>query len=219
MFITVEAHQREQYADLLRSMYRLRKRVFVDDMGWDVPVDGDFERDGYDEFGAAYLIWFNPRTRAVYGSMRLMPTTGPTLLYDVFAETFPAASGLSAPGIWEATRTCVDASLIARDFPGMTVNRALGLLCLATGECALAHGIHTVVCNYEPHMKRVYAGFGARLDELGRADGYGRRPVCCGTFSISADFVTGMRAALGQYDPLYQHRYAPPATHLHNIAA
>jgi N-acyl-L-homoserine lactone synthetase len=206
MFITVEAHQYAQYADVLDRMYRLRKRVFVDELGWEVPVEDGLERDAYDGFGPAYLIWMNPETRAVYGSMRLMPTTGPTLLYNVFRDTFPEAAALSAPGIWEATRTCVDAEAIAADMRGITVNRAMGLLCLATGECALAHGIHTVVCNYEPHMKRVYAGFGAKLQELGRADGFGKRPVCCGLFSISESFVTGMRAALGHSEPLYRHR-------------
>ena len=207
MFITIEAHQRHAYKDILDQMYRLRKHVFVDELGWSVAVRDQYEIDSYDDIGATYLVWINPVTRVLYGSMRLMPTTGPTLLYDVFHATFPEAASLSAPGIWEATRTCVDGEAVARDHGGMNVNRALGLLCLATGECALTHGIHTVVCNYEPHMKRVYAGFGAHLEELGRADGYGKRPVCCGLFSISEEFVSGMQTALGQFEPLYRHRF------------
>lgn len=207
MFTTIQAHQFHLYQDVLEQIFRLRKRVFADELGWNVDVQGELEKDRYDDMGPAYLVWINRDTRKLYGSMRLMPTTGPTLLYDVFGETFPEASAFSAPGIWEATRTCADADAVARDHDGMSLNRALGLLCLATGECALAHGIHTVVCNYEPHMKRVYAGFGARLEELGRADGYGKRPVCCGLFSISAGFVEDMRAALGHHEPLYGHRF------------
>lgn len=206
MFITIQPHQFGQYQDILLQMYKLRKTVFVDELGWSVDEKDGQEKDRFDDFGPAYLVWINPETRVLYGSMRLMPTTGPTLLYDVFRDTFPEAASLSAPGIWEATRTCVDAEAVARDHDGMTVSRALGLLCLATGECALAHGIHTVVCNYEPHMKRVYASYGARLEELGRADGFGKRPVCCGLFSISEGFVAGMQAALGQFEPLYRHR-------------
>jgi acyl homoserine lactone synthase len=218
MFITIQPHQFGQYQDILLQMYKLRKTVFVDELGWSVDVRDGLEKDRYDDFGPAYLVWINPETRALYGSMRLMPTTGPTLLYDVFRDTFPTAAALSAPGIWEATRTCVDAEAVARDHDGMSVHRALGLLCLATGECALAHGIHTVVCNYEPHMKRVYASYGARLEELGRADGFGKRPVCCGLFSISEGFVASMQSALGRFEPLYHHRLNV-APQRHDMAA
>ncbi len=77
-------------------MYRLRKQVFVDDLGWSVEVRNGQEKDHYDDFGPAYLVWMNPTTRALYGSMRLMPTTGPTLLYDVFKDTFPAAASFGS---------------------------------------------------------------------------------------------------------------------------
>ena len=204
MFITIQAHEYDKHCALLDQMHRLRKRVFFDELGWEVPVQGDWERDRYDDLGPAYLVWCSPNKQILYGTMRLMPTTGPTLLYDVFHDTFPHAATLSAPGIWEATRTCVDLEKLASDHPGVDAAKAFGMMCLATAECANQHGIHTVICNYEPHLARIYRRAGAVIQELGRSDNYGRRPVCCGAFYISQEMIASMHAALGIDLPLYR---------------
>ncbi|MGO7675535.1 hypothetical protein ACC685_37370, partial [Rhizobium ruizarguesonis] len=60
--------------------------------------------------------------------------------------------------------------------------RAFSMMLLALCECALDHGIHTMISNYEPYLKRVYKRAGAEVEELGREDGYGKYPVCCGAF-------------------------------------
>ncbi|CDM60264.1 MULTISPECIES: acyl-homoserine-lactone synthase [Rhizobium] len=203
MFITIQAHEYHRYANILNQMFRLRKTIFADTLGWDVNVIGRYERDSYDALGPAYLVWCDERCMRLYGGMRLMPTTGPTLLYDVFRATFPAATDLVAPGIWEGTRMCIDEAAIEDDFPDVDANRAFSLLLLALCECALSHGIHTMISNYEPHLKRVYNRAGAEVDELGRADGYGRYPVCCGSFEVSQHVLEKMRQVLNVSAPLY----------------
>lgn len=208
MFIIIQAHEYEQYTALLQQMYRLRKTVFFDTLHWDVPIQGDIERDYYDERQPVYLIWCSADRQTLFGSMRFLPTTGPTLLYDVFGRTFPEAAELAAPGIWEATRCCVDAAALAEHHPEIDQGRAFGLICLAAAEVAMVHGIHTLISNYEPHMKRVYARAGAEVQELGRADGYGRRPVCCGAFEISDRIIHSMQKALQVDMPLYSRRFA-----------
>jgi len=184
-------------------MHRLRKLIFYDTLKWEVPVDGGIERDYYDDCQPVYLVWCSVDRKILFGCLRLLPTTGPTLLYDVFGRTIPGTVELSAPGIWEATRCCVDAAALADHEPEIDQGRAFGLLCLAVAEVAAAHAIHTLIFNYEPYMKRIYARAGAEIQELGRADGYGRRPVCCGAFHVSEHFISGMRAALGVDEPLY----------------
>ncbi len=209
MYLLVQAHEYHKHMELLDQSFRLRKRVFADRLGWDVSVSGNRERDPYDELHPAYLMWCDEDHRQLYGSVRLMPTTGPTLLYDVFRKTFPDACDLVAPGIWEGTRMCVDEDAIARDFPEMRLDRAFCLLLLALCETALAHGIHTMISNYEPHMRRVYQKAGAELDELGRSDGYGRFPVCCGAFEVSQRVLNAMRAKLNVGAPLYRRPTFP----------
>lgn len=208
MFITVEAHEYARNSCLLDQMFTLRKTVFADRLKWNVPVTGDQERDAYDEMKPAYLIWCNDDRTVLYGSIRLMPTTGPTLLYDVFRKTFPSGVDLMAPGIWEGTRMCIDAGRLAEDHPDIDAARAMCLLLLALCECAMAHGIHTMISNYEPHTERLYRRAGAEVEKLGSCADYGRLPVCCGAFEVSDRVLSNMRAALKVAAPLY-HKHRP----------
>ena len=204
MFVTIQAHEYAKYAGILDQVFCLRKRVFIDALEWNIPASGDQERDFYDKLNPAYLVWCSDDLKRLYGCMRLMPTTGPTLLYDTFRATFPASVNLVAPGIWEGTRMCIDELAIAADFPDIDAGRAFSLLLLALCECALAHGVHTMVSNYEPHLKRVYRRAGVTVEELGRSDGYGRHPVCCGAFEVSHGVLASMREALNIDMPLYR---------------
>lgn len=209
MYLLVQAHEYHKYPDLLDQSFRLRKKVFADQLGWDVSVSGPRERDRYDDLHPAYLLWCDEEKERLFGSVRLMPTTGPTLLYDVFRNTFPEACDLAAPGIWEGTRMCIDEEAIT---PDVRPDRAFCLLLLALCEVALDHGIHTMISNYEPQMRRVYQRAGAELDELGRTDGYGRFPVCCGAFEVSHRVLTAMRGKLKVAERLYRRPAFPTRT-------
>jgi acyl homoserine lactone synthase len=203
MITSIQAFEQSQYRDVLLQMFQTRKRVFFDTLNWDVDIQGDREVDDYDKLNPIYLVWCNRERSRHYGSIRLMPTTGPTLLHDVFGSTFPDAAALSAPGIWEGTRMCLDEQALRDDYPGMSAGRAFSLLLVGLCEFCLSHNIHTMISNYEPHFKRVYARSGARVHELGRADGFGRYPVCCGAFEVSSDVLSTMRARLGLSEPVY----------------
>lgn len=205
MIITVQAHEYQKYSGLMDQMFRLRKKVFADQLNWDVPVIGDMERDIYDNHRPVYLMWCSDDQSVLYGVIRLMPTTGPTLLYDVFRNTFPDIVSFEGPGIWEGTRMCVDEELLARDHPEVSPARAFSLLLLALCEVALKHGIHSMVSNYEPQMKRIYMRTGIEVNELGRADEYGKYPVCCGLFEVSEAVLQKMRAKLNVSEPLFRN--------------
>lgn len=209
MYLLVQAHQYPRFSDLLAQSFRLRKRVFADRLGWNVTVAGDWERDVYDSLSPAYLLWSDETQTRLYGSVRLMPTTGPTLLYDVFRNTFPDSCDLVAPSIWEGTRMCIDDDAIAKDMPGRRSDEAFCTLLLALCEVALEHGIDTLISNYEPQMKRLYHRAGAEVEELGRSTGFGRYPVCCGAFEVSTRVLNSMRAKLGVSEALYQPQRFP----------
>lgn len=204
MFITLQAHEYHKYPELMDQMFRLRKDVFADQLGWDVPVIGDYEKDHYDNCHPVYLMWCDDTATELYAVVRLLPTTGPTLLYDVFRKTFPNVVSLEAPGIWEATRMCMDMDKIKRDHSDMASGQASALMLLTMCETGIAHGIHTMISNYEPQMQRIYRRSGATFVELGRADGYGKYPVCCGQFEISQDVLVAMQSKLGITQPLYE---------------
>ena len=94
------------------SMFADRKRLFVDLLGWDVPVVEDrFELDAYDGAQATYLVATDDSGDHI-GSMRLLPTQGPHILGDLFAELScgPVPRG---PDILEITRLCLPTRLRA----------------------------------------------------------------------------------------------------------
>ncbi|MGK9086123.1 N-acyl-L-homoserine lactone (AHL) synthase [Brucella intermedia] len=204
MYLLVQAHEYQKYRYLLDQSFRLRKKIFADRLGWSVSVSGPWERDRYDDHGPAYLLWCGKNFTRLYGSVRLLPTTGPTLLYDVFRDTFPNACSLRAPGIWEGTRMCIDDDLLKRDMPGLLPANAFSFLLLALCEVALDNGIDKLISNYEPYMRRVYRRAGVSFEEIGRAEGLGRSSVCCGVFEVSLRVLLQMRHKLNCAKPLYR---------------
>lgn len=197
MFFVLEDHNKNKYPMLYQRMFQLRKEVFAEQMEWDVKLTNLGEVDAYDDCNPAYLVWTNADKTTLYGCLRLLPTTGPTLLYDVFRDTFPNNVSLTAPGIWEGTRLCIDEKALAKDHPAMNPKRAFCLLLLGLCEVTLHFKIHTLISNYEPATKRLYNMSGAMLVELGRADSYGKRPVCAGSFEVSRKVLQNMRIRLG----------------------
>ena len=139
MIIVVEQSNASQHALLVDQMFQLRARVFGDRMKWDVQIKDGMERDQYDDLGPVYIIDADEDERAVRGSLRLLPTTGPTVLADFFADTMPDAARLSAPSIWECTRFCLDEDIVGKGRREQIV--ASGALIAGLGQVALRSGI------------------------------------------------------------------------------
>lgn len=204
MFTLLQAHEFKTKTHLLEASFKLRKQVFADQLGWSVPVHGDMEFDEYDDDNAHYLLWTSPDQKHLYGVVRLIATTKPTLLFDVFGDTHGNDASLISDDILEGTRLCVDQALIERHFPHMTAGQGFELLLLGVCEVALALGARRMVSNYEPVLARVYKRAGLDLQRHGMADGYGKRPVCCASFEVSRAVLARMRSTLRVDLPLFQ---------------
>ncbi|WP_296615506.1 acyl-homoserine-lactone synthase [Sphingomonas sp.] len=95
------------------TMFEDRKRLFVDLLGWDVPVvDGRLELDAFDTDGALYVMALDADGRH-QGSLRLLPSDRPHLLGTVFAHLCPLGVPQGS-GIYEITRLCLPSRLGAR---------------------------------------------------------------------------------------------------------
>ena len=202
MFLTIEPHQHEKYRHLLDKMFRLRARVFGEKLGWDVPVANGVERDRYDDLSPLYLISTNDEQTEVYASMRFLPTTGPTLLADVFHETLSDELDLDSPFIWECTRFCVDEELIEREGRPVDCARLGGQMLIACCEFGLRSGIDHILANFDPIRLRIWRRAGAKVDLIGKSDAFGERPVYLGLFEISEAVLHTMRYRLGVNEPL-----------------
>lgn len=146
---------------VMRAMFEARKRVFVDLLGWDLPVLADrYEVDQYDGPHARYLILADADQNHL-ASARLLPTTRPHILGDLFPQLCgaPAPTG---PGTWEITRFCLDRNLRAPER-----RRSRDALVTALAYYALEHGITTYTGVAEQGWLDQILAFGWHAELLG----------------------------------------------------
>lgn len=123
-------------AALRAAMLRDRKTVLIDRLGWDLrSPDGLHELDQYDGDDTLYLVVHQPGTGRHLGSVRLLPSTGPHILGDLFPQL--CADGVPVgEDVWEITRLVTA--------PGLSRAEALQVrrqLSIALFEHALEQGI------------------------------------------------------------------------------
>jgi acyl homoserine lactone synthase len=201
MIIVIEPHNAAEYPKLMEQMFRLRARVFRDRLGWDVQVANGKERDKYDDEAPVYLIYADDKAREVKGCLRLLPTTGPTVLADFFSDTLPDAVFLSAPSIWECTRFCLDDRLLAKSNQDMYF--ASAVLIAALGDVAIKAGIESILGNFDSTMLRIYRRIGCEVEVLGSTERYGT-PIYLGLFPVSQTILRKVKGILKNAQSLRQ---------------
>ena len=144
------------------------------------------ERDRYDNEGPVYVIYTDDNGAEVKGSLRLLPTTGPTLAADVFSDTLPDAVHLSSPTIWECSRFCLDEKILGSGIEGIVF--ASRVLIAALGDVAIRAGIESVIGNFDASKLRLYRRIGCEVEVLGSTSRYGS-PVYLGLHPISEAVV------------------------------
>lgn len=167
---------------ILKSMFEARKRVFVDLLKWNVPVlDGRFEVDQFDDPHATYIIVADSRGEHL-ASARLLETTRPHILGDLFAELCagPVPAG---PQVLEITRFCLDRKLGASDRLKVR-NRLVSALVAHALQC----GIRTYTGVAEMGWLQQILAFGWDCRPLGLPQCIGGRTI--GALAISIEPAT-----------------------------
>jgi acyl-homoserine lactone synthase len=105
MLHVVAKDNRALYQREIEEFYRLRKAVFVDELGWNIPVQpGGLEIDQYDDDEAVYGFSFDVNRQLTMGC-RYRPAHDRSLLMDVFSHALgPDTPDPTGPGVWEITR-------------------------------------------------------------------------------------------------------------------
>ena len=189
------------HAALHDQMLRGRAAVFRDKLGWDVSVVQGRERDAYDDANPLYIVSCDPVDGRVAGSIRLMPTTGPTLMRDVFADVFEEDVDLVSATIWEATRFCVHPDAPRRLSP-KRMHLATCELAIAMCEIGLAAGLTQYIGVFEERMERVYARIGWKPDVLARSNRFSTGAIAVGLWDVGLDALAEMRDRSGIDAPL-----------------
>jgi len=166
----VAEHYSDANPELLKQMFRLRADAFGTRRGWQVSVKNGKECDQFDEINPLYLMCVDDHGELL-ASLRLLQTTGPHMLADVFHDLLGDEPLLRSPLIWESTRFCVNknASEI-RNAGGVNA-----VTCeLLEGLCTVANksGLHNLVSVYDVFMERILRRSGCIFQQYGRTVRY-----------------------------------------------
>lgn len=190
----IVAHEMEKgaHGDLFDQMYRLRARQFSLRRGWRVEVVDGRERDRFDDLNPLYVC-VATEERQLLASLRLLPTTGPHMLSDVFPEVMGEAGIVRHPLILESSRFCVDTTA-SRSFHQDGINMVTRELLSGLFSTALEAGMQNIISVYDVYVERVLRKAGCRFDRLGPVQRYDDLKTVGGLFEVSEAVVGALRA-------------------------
>jgi acyl homoserine lactone synthase len=147
------------------GIYRLRHQVFKQSLDWDVECLHGREIDQFDTDAAVYGA-VSDDFGVLEGCFRLLPTTAPYMLRDVFPELLHGHPAPVDPRILECSRFAV--------FPQPGNSGSISELLRITSELliiqleyCLAHNIHTMVCATDLRFERILRGAGLTCERYG----------------------------------------------------
>lgn len=185
MLLLAHSNQFEDYEDVFVQMYRLRARQFSQRRGWRVTLRNGLEIDSFDspEMNPLYVCVLSEE-KQLLASLRLLPTTGPHMLADVFPEVMGEAGPVRHPLIWESSRFCVDTEA-AREFCDDGINHVTRLLLLGLFRTAHEAGMTNVVSVYDVFVERILRRAGCVFDRVGPVVKYDDLKTVAGLFEVS----------------------------------
>jgi N-acyl-L-homoserine lactone synthetase len=184
-----------EFIDTLAEMHRLRYRVFKERLGWDVEVSGDMEIDEFDASRPAYLLQTDDEGR-VQGCVRMLPTTGPTMLRDTFPLLLDGQPAPASDTIWESSRFGVD--LCSRDEKtGRSIARATYELFAGMIEFGLMRQLTDIVTVTDARMERILGRARWPLRRLGSPRAIGKTLAVAGYLEVSQERLVCVREAGG----------------------
>lgn len=163
-FVVVNRSNIDRYTDLMRLMYKSRYEEFVLRQKWALDFDDKHqEKDQFDNDDATYIIARKKGSNGKYthlASTRLIPTTKPTMVREVFGHMIQDESvyGIHA---WETTRLFAE--------PGAGLD-ALSAVMFAGMIFGLENSVEYFISVTPPKMARVFGFCGWRPQVIGRGE-------------------------------------------------
>ena len=200
MLHTVETSNRLHFEPLIEEMFSLRARVFKDRLQWDVDVRDGKEIDRFDSEDPLYILSTNDETGRLEGSVRLLPTTGPNMLRDVFPVLLPDGMVVESPIIWESSRFCIEPDM---DHIGASrINRITTELLCGLVEVGQRANLSHIVSVYDARMARIFRASNCPAEVIGTPTRIGRVMTYAGLFEISQSLWNDIAATGGITSPV-----------------
>lgn len=195
MLVVAHEAERSTFGDLFDQMYQLRARQFALRRGWRVEVNDGRERDRFDDLNPLYICVASEEGQLL-ASLRLLPTTGPHMLSDVFPEVMGEAGVIRHPLILESSRFCVDTEA-SRAFYGDGINLVTREILSGLFSTALSAGMQNIISVYDVYVERILQRAGCRFDRLGPVHLYDDLKTVGGLFEVSEEVIAALQDQQG----------------------
>lgn len=146
------------------GMYRLRHQVFHDRLGWDVNSDNGMEHDEFDDANTVYVL-VKGDDGEVLGCWRLLPTTGPNMLRDIFPQLLHGKPAPYGHDVWELSRFAIDSGKL--ESSGFGLSSTPVQMIQAAVKFAQVNGIKRYVSVTSVAIERMFLKMGMHVNRLG----------------------------------------------------
>lgn len=182
-----------EFINELAEMHRLRYRLFKERLNWDVQISGDIELDEFDVLRPVHLLYRSSDGR-IQGCVRLLPSTGPNMLRDIFPALLEGVAAPKDGQIWESSRfaldLCPDASKASGGLAAATYELFAGMV-----EFGLSIRLTEIVTVTDARMERILRRAGWPLRPIGKARSLGNTTAVAGYLEVSPDALNRIRKA------------------------
>jgi acyl homoserine lactone synthase len=140
-----------------------RHKIFIERLGWSLPSQDGMERDQFDRPDTLYVI-ARESNGAICGCARLLPTTQPYLLSEVFPELLGDVPRPHAPEVWELSRFAATTA-----DTGSMLNATIGTrrLLAAAISSAIAQGAKRLITVSPLGVERLLRRMGVHAHRAG----------------------------------------------------
>jgi N-acyl-L-homoserine lactone synthetase len=189
-----------QFAAERHEMHRLRYRVFKERLGWDVKVTDGTEADHFDSERPAYLLQ-RGFDGAIHGCVRLLPTTGPNMLRDIFSELLAGRPAPARSDVWESSRFALDVQRTATETTGGLATATYELFA-GMIEFGLSYSLIDIVTVTDVRIERILHRAGWPLRRIGEPRIIGESKAIAGYLEISLEALQSVRRTGGIGQPV-----------------
>ena len=158
-------------AGLLEGYYgrvaHYRHRVFLEQLGWRLDTQDGAESDQFDRPDTVYVM-VEDEEGNIAGCSRLLQSTKPYLLAEVFPQLLNGLPPPSDPTVWELSRfAAMDFNARAATPLAQFSNSATALLMRASVACAAARGAQRLITVSPVGIERLIRRLGLQAHRAG----------------------------------------------------
>ncbi|MBS1000283.1 hypothetical protein JK169_04520 [Acetobacter persici] len=149
-------NERNHFPEIYEKILHSRRVFFEKNSEWNDFFHKTPEEDRYDlECNPLYIVAVEDGGDAV-ASVRILPTTGPTMLRQDFAPFFKGCPDIISPDVWELSWFCTSADTSSPAGRNLLLD-VLKTVC----EYSLANDIRQIIGTYPRARMRLYRRLGA----------------------------------------------------------